>query len=33
MKRNRDALLVTYDEQTDPELVRTALEDLLRRGG
>jgi hypothetical protein len=33
MKRNREALLVTYDEQTDPELVRTALEDLLRRGG
>jgi hypothetical protein len=33
MKRNRDALLVTYDEQTDPELVRTALEDLLRHGG
>jgi hypothetical protein len=33
MKRNREALLVTYDEQTNPELVRAALEDLLRRGG
>ena len=25
-------LLVTFDEQTDPNLVRTALEDLLRNG-
>ena len=33
MKRNREALLVTYDEQANPELVRAALEDLLRRGG
>ena len=28
----RQALLVTFDEQTDPQLVRTALEDLLRKG-
>ena len=24
---------MTYDEQANPELVRAALEDLLRRGG
>ena len=28
----RQALLVTFDEQTDPQLVCTALEDLLRKG-
>jgi hypothetical protein len=28
----RQALLVTFDEQTDPQLVRAALEDLLRKG-
>ena len=28
----RQALLVTFDEQTDPSLVRAALEDLLRKG-
>jgi hypothetical protein len=33
MRQTREALLVTYDEQTEPELVRAALEDLLRRGG
>jgi hypothetical protein len=28
----RQALLVTFDEPTDPNLVRAALEDLLRDG-
>jgi hypothetical protein len=28
----RQALLVTFDEQTDPQLVRAALENLLRKG-
>ena len=28
----RAALLVTFDEQVDPQLARTALEDLLRKG-
>jgi hypothetical protein len=28
----RQALLVTFDEQTDPQLVRAALESLLRKG-
>jgi hypothetical protein len=28
----RQGLLVTFDEQTDPQLVCTALEDLLRKG-
>ena len=28
----REALLVTFDEQVDPQLVRAALEDLLRKG-
>ncbi len=28
----RAALLVTFDEQVDPQLARTALEDPLRNG-
>jgi hypothetical protein len=28
----RQALLVTFDEQVDSQLVRAALEDLLRKG-
>jgi hypothetical protein len=31
-KLARQALLVTFDEQTDPQPVCTALEDLLRKG-
>lgn len=32
VKLARQALLVTFDEQVDSQLVRTALEDSLRKG-